>query len=125
SVAFGDGTVHAFVAGKFTAVATSFNPSSGAPVTLEIPITVTWPALTKLEIDPQPGRLYTNITLAQNVKGFHADSSERKGIVATWKSSNPLVAKVDGYGNVTGVRPGVVTITAEAEGIKATHRYTV
>ena len=33
------------------------------PVTIEIPVTVAWPALAKLEITAEPGRLYTGVTL--------------------------------------------------------------
>src|SRR5262245_57957570 len=45
-VAFSDGWAKGIGAGKFTAVATTL-PAPGAPsVTLEIPVTVTWPPLT-------------------------------------------------------------------------------
>ena len=44
---------------------------------------------------------------------------------ASWKSSNPAVATVNSFGDVTAVAPGQVTISAEAEGQKATKGYTV
>lgn len=119
----GDGKMKALRAGTFTAVATAFGGAN--PVTLEIPVTVTWPTLKKMEIEPAPGRLYTNVTLAHRARALHEDGSERTGLTATWRSSNPSVATVDRFGNVHGIRPGNATITAEAEGVKAEKRYTV
>ncbi|MEO5815948.1 MAG: Ig-like domain-containing protein [Gemmatimonadaceae bacterium] len=125
SVAFGDGYVKAFEAGTFNATAAAVGAAGAAPVTLEIPMTVTWPALSKLEITPAPGRLYTRITLAHNAKGYFASGMERKNLTVDWKSSNPDVAKVDRFGNVTGIKPGAVTITAESNGARAEKKYTV
>ncbi len=125
ALAFGEGQVTGREAGTFTATAT-FSPASGAtPITLDIPVTITWPPLSKLEIVPEPGRLYAGVTLAHNVAATHADGSARKGVVATWRSSDPTVARVDKYGNVSALKPGVTTIRADAEGVAATHRYTV
>src|SRR5215212_2294498 len=55
---FADGQAKAFQAGTFKAVATAAGAPGAEPVTLEIPVTVTWPALSRLEIVPAPGRLY-------------------------------------------------------------------
>lgn len=125
AVSFSDGQVKAFRAGTFTATATAMGAPGSQPVTLDIPVTVTWPALTRLAIAPAPGRLYTGITLAHRAQGFHADNSERKGLVATWRSSNPSVASVDRFGNVTGIKPGTTTIMAEVDGVKGERQYTV
>jgi hypothetical protein len=125
ALSFGDGDVKAFQAGTFTAVATSVAAPGSPPVTLNIPVKVTWPALTRLTIAAEPGRLYTGSTLAHTVKGFHADSSERRGVVVTWRSSSPTVASVDRFGNVTGLKTGAVTITAESEGVTTQQRYSV
>lgn len=43
----------------------------------------------------------------------------------TWSSSNTGVATVDKYGNVKGVKVGIATITATADGQKATCEVTV
>ena len=124
ALAFGEGTITARDAGSFMAVVTSVAAPGTAAVTLEVPVTVTWPSLSRIEIVPQPGRLYTGVMLAHTVQGFHADNSPRKGIVANWKSSDPAVATVDRFGNVTALKAGTVTITADAEGVTATKRYT-
>ena len=120
---YSDGVLRALKAGTYNAVATSFG--AGQPVTLEIPVTITWPKLGSIEIVPAPGRLYTGIVLAQSVKAKHVDQSERKDLAVTWRSSNPSVVSVDRFGNIKGLRPGTATITAEAEGVRGTRTYTV
>ncbi|MEO7962937.1 MAG: Ig-like domain-containing protein [Gemmatimonadaceae bacterium] len=118
--------VRAFRAGSYTAVATAFSARpTDAPVTLQIPVLVTWPALTKLTIVPEAGTLYSGVMLAHAAKGYHEDGRERLGMTATWRTSDGSVAKVDRFGNVTALKPGSVTITAEAEGLTAQQRYSV
>lgn len=94
-------------------------------VTVVVPVNVTWPALARLEIVPAEGKLYANTTLQNRLRGWHADSSERGSVSATWKSSNAAVATVDRFGNVGGIKAGAVTITAETDGVKATRTYLV
>jgi len=125
SIVYADGQLKAFKAGTFNAVATTFGMAGEPPVTVQIPVTVTWPPLATLAIVPDPGRLYTGVVLGHTIRAFHADKSERKGAVATWRSSNPTVATVDRFGNVKGLRGGAVTITAELEGVRAEKRYTI
>jgi hypothetical protein len=125
AVTWSDGKMKATQAGSFSAIAMAFGGSGNPPVTLEIPVSVTWPPLARVEVMPDSGNLYVGVTLGERVRGFHADSSERKGVTATWKSSNPSVATVNRFGDVTAMAPGAVTITAEAEGKTAQHRYTV
>ncbi len=120
-----DGQLTAFRAGSFTVTAVAAGPMGAPPVTLEIPVTVTWPVLASIEISAEPGRLYTGVTLAHRARGVHADGSERSGFVASWRSSDPTVAIVDRFGHVTALRPGAVTITATAEDIKAEKAYAV
>jgi hypothetical protein len=63
--------------------------------------------------------------LGHAVRALHADGSERKHVAATWRSSDEAVASVDRFGFVTAHRPGAVRITAEAEGVRAEHGYTI
>jgi hypothetical protein len=125
SIMFSEGQAKAFQAGTFTATATAPGAPGAAPVTLEIPVTVTWPALSRLEIVPGRGRLYTRVTLPHSAKGYLASGTERKDLVVRWTSSDPAIARVDRFGNVTGLKPGAVTITAEVEGTRAQKRYAV
>jgi hypothetical protein len=125
AASFSDGTLTAFRAGTFTATAVATGPAGTAPATIEIPVVVAWPALAKLEMTRDPGRLYTGVALAHRVKGMHADGSERPGLAATWRSSDPAIASVDRFGHVIGLKPGPVTIAAEVEGVTAEIRHTV
>src|SRR5690606_41437295 len=67
AVSFRDGMVRALQAGRFTAVATWSGQPGTTPVTLEIPVTITWPSLARLEIVPEPGGLYTGVMLPHRV----------------------------------------------------------
>ncbi|MFN8669662.1 MAG: Ig-like domain-containing protein [Gemmatimonadaceae bacterium] len=125
AVQYADGKLTALKAGSFTVVASAFLGRGIEAITLEIPVIVSWPALTKIDISAENGRLYTGTMLAHTAKGAHADGSPRTGLVVTWRSSDPAVATVDRFGNVTGVKPGAVTISAESEGVVARKAYTV
>jgi hypothetical protein len=125
AASYTDGTLTAFRAGTFTATAVATGPAGTPPVTIEIPVSVAWPALAKLEINRDPGRLYTGVAIAHRLTGRHADGSERPGLVANWRSSDPAIASVDRFGQVIGLQPGAVRITAEVDGITAEATHTV
>ncbi len=123
----GDGTVTALRAGAFELIA-SGPGTAGSPATiLRIPVTVSWPAVATVEITPEPGRLYTGVTLGHRARALHADKSVRPADALTlrWRSSAPTVASVDRHGNVTAHRAGPVVITADADGTRGTTSYTV
>jgi hypothetical protein len=120
---YANGQVTATQAGKYELVVTSVGGTT--PARLTVPITVQWPPIAQVEILPEPGRLYTGVTLAHRARAVHADQSERKDVTITWRSSNESIATVDRFGNVTARRPGAVTITAQAEGATSTVRHTV
>jgi hypothetical protein len=119
-----DSTVTARNAGNFE-ITVATPGANNQVVSLTIPVLAKWPALAKLEIVPMEGRLYTNTTLQNRLRGWHADSSERAGVSGTWRSSNASVASVDRFGNVTGVRAGTATITADVDGVRTTRTFTV
>jgi trimeric autotransporter adhesin len=56
---------------------------------------------------------------------FDANGSPLTGRAFTWTTSEGTVAAVDPSGNVTGVSPGIATVTATAEGKSATSTITV
>ena len=118
-----NGQIRGLQAGSYTATATAMGPNG--PVTLDIPVIITWPALTRLTIRADSGRLYAGTTIGHRVEGAHADGSTRQGLIPTWRTSNPAVATVDRFGSVTALRPGTVTISAEAEGATARMPYTI
>ena len=119
-----NGVVKAVQAGKYDVLAQAIDVN-GRPIQLTIPVTITWPAISSMEIVPDSGRLYVGVTLAHNLRAVSKDNYIRKDITGTWRSSNESVASVDRWGNVTAKKPGPVTITASAEGVNATTKYTV
>ncbi|MEK7402592.1 MAG: Ig-like domain-containing protein [Gemmatimonadota bacterium] len=123
AVAVGDSMIKALRAGRYEIVVTAGGRE--APVIVQVPIAITWPAVTRIAIKPEPGRLYAGVTLAHDGKAFHADSSERKAAGLAWRSSDAKVATVDRFGNVTANAVGPVSISAEFEGVRSTVRYTV
>jgi len=122
---FEDGVLRAFLAGDHVAVASWSGEPGTPPVTLEIPVVVDWPAIARVEIMPEPGSLHTGVMLGHASAAFHADGSRRPGAEADWRSSNPSVASVDRFGNVTAHAPGEVTITASHGATQATISYGV
>ena len=78
AVQYADGTLKALKAGSFTVVASAFSGRGIEAVTLDIPVQISWPTLTKLEIVAEAGRLYTGTMLAHTVKGA------RRRITAAW-----------------------------------------
>lgn len=123
AVAFADGRVQAFRAGSFTATATA--AGANGPITLDIAVLVTWPALSKIAILADSGRLYTGISIGHKAEGTHADGTSRPGLIPTWRSSAPTVATVDRFGTVTALKAGTVVISAEAEGVVSRKSYTI
>jgi len=122
---FTDGKVTAFRAGTFVATAVAAGAPGAPPVQVEIPVTVAWPALAKLEIVAEQGRFYSGLTIAHRAIGTHADGSERPGLVLEWRSSDASIAQVDRFGNVTALKAGAVTISATVDGVRAEKVYTV
>jgi plastocyanin len=61
AVRFSDTTVTATAAGKFEATAMAPG-ANGAPIMLTIPVTVTWPALSRVEIGSASATLYAGLT---------------------------------------------------------------
>lgn len=125
AVFYEDGVLRALQAGEHIVVATWSGGPGTSPVTLEIPVTVGWPAVTRLEVEADPGALYTGVMKGHMARGFHADGLERPQIAPDWTSTDPTVASVDRFGNVTAHAPGNVTITATFEGAAAQLEYTV
>ncbi len=122
-------SVKALRAGDYEIVVTAVQllPPGATPVTLRVAVTVTWPPVTRVVLTAEAGRLYTGVTLGHGVKAYHTDSTERPSANVTWRwtSSNSAIASVDRFGSATAHRAGPVTITAEAEGARASVRYVV
>jgi len=115
-------------AGKYEVVVSSVPADTTVKqVIVTVPVTVTWPPVAQVALTADTGRLYVGVTLPHQAAALHADGSARPAADVTWKwtSSNPSVASVDRFGDVTGLSKGTATITATAEGASATKTYTV
>jgi WD40 repeat protein len=122
-----DGTVTALQPGTHEVIATLVLPAgvTGEPLTLRVPVTVTQPPIARLEISAAPGRLYEGTTLGHSAVALHADGSERHDAQVRWSSSDPGIATVDAFGNVTAVAVGRVGITASYENARASLEHQV
>ena len=124
-----DSTVTGLRAGSYNVVATVFTGRRGAdappPLSITVPVKVTWPALSRVEITPEPGKLFAGVTLSHTAKATHADGSVRPQPTVRWTSSNTAVATVDRFGNVTALKPGAVTIAATVDGTKGELAYNI
>ena len=114
---FEDGTVRGVTAGSYELVVTAVRAApDAAPASLTIPVTVRWPAVARVEIETEGGRLYQGTTIRHRASAFHADGSPRPDAEVGWSSSDPAVATVDRFGFVTAHAAGSVTIEARIEG---------
>ena len=121
---YSDGQLMAERAGSYSLVVAAAGRGN-QPVTLEIPVLITNPTLGRIEVVPEAGALYVGTMLAHTAKGTHEDNSKRLDLRVTWRSSDPAVAAVDRFGNVSALKPGTVVISAESEGVSARKEYRV
>lgn len=122
-----DGRVQGIQEGSYEIVATAALPpgATGAPPSLRIPVTVAWPAISRVDVTATAEALFVGTTLEHRAAAFHADGSARPAADFDWSTSDPSVASVDPWGTVTGHREGSVTITAAAEGVERDVAYSV
>ena len=127
SIRVGDGFVEGLAQGEFEIVATLVvSAGSGtAPISARIPVIVEWPAIDAVEIRAEHSALFVGTTTPHVVRARHADGSHRPDPTVAWNSSDPSVARVDAFGNVTGIEPGRTAITASFEGVSTSLSYDV
>ncbi|MEK9502787.1 hypothetical protein [Gaopeijia maritima] len=117
TLTWADGVVTALEAGQHQVIATLASEGSD-PITLQVPVTVDWPAVARIEIEAaDEGGLYTGTSLRLRARALHADGSPRPDAAIEWSSSAPGVASVDPWGVVSAVGTGAVTVRAAAEGV--------
>ncbi|HET9425922.1 MAG TPA: Ig-like domain-containing protein [Gemmatimonadaceae bacterium] len=89
--------------------------ATNGSVTTIIPITVVAAGPTTLTVSPSAGLVDVNRTMPLVPELRDAANNVLPERVLVWKSSNPAIAAVNAStGLVTGVKPGTVTITADA-----------
>ena len=113
-------------AGEFEVmVSVILPPDAGRePPVLRVPVVVSWPAATRVTVDAPSTRLWLGSTAKHKVHVFHQDGAERPDHSAEWSSSDPAIAAVDRWGNVTALAAGAATITATVDGRSAATRIT-
>jgi uncharacterized protein YjdB len=109
------GEVTGVAAGTATITATSEGKSGSATivVTPEPPVIIPVASVT---VSPQIGTVAVKRTIALRATTRDANGATLTGRTVTWSTSASGTATVDASGNVTGVAPGTVTITATSEG---------
>jgi hypothetical protein len=123
-----NGVLQAYRAGDFEIVATAVLPAgqTGGPAPLRIPVSITWPAVERVELNASGEGLYVGTTLTHDPAAFHGDGTKRPDLVVGWTTTNPEIASVDAYGTVTAHAEGSVSITASIDGsVAATTDYDV
>lgn len=117
----GNGNATALAAGTTTITATS-NGISGSTT-----LTVTAPAATLVSIALTPAKptVTAGATQQFTATGSWSDGSQSALTSATWSSTTPSVATVDGNGLATAVSVGQTSISAEADGVTGSTTMTV
>ena len=110
-----NGKITAVSAGTATITANTVKTdASGKPVTATCTVTVTATTLT-VKLDKEKAELYAGgaLTLQATVNKNGTETTSAKEGVVTWESSDTAIATVDAKtGEIKGVKPGTVTITA-------------
>ena len=114
-----DGNVEALAAGEYELRAMVVMPGSGSPVAeLTVPVVVDWPVVAEVEIQTEAPTLYHGSTARYTAVARHADGSLRPSPQIGWSTTDPAVATVDAFGNVTALQVGAVTVSASVEGVR-------
>ncbi len=123
-----DGEVSGDQGGDFQVIVSVVMPagSEQQPATLQIPVHVAWPAITRVDVHAaEGGTLYEGTTIRHGVGAFHANASRRPDAIFTWSSSDESIASVDRFGTVSAHAPGAVTISASTDGVTGSMEYSV
>ena len=124
-VELSDGRLTGVEPGEYEVIASAVVAAGEEPVQLRVPVTVTWPTVRTVEVGTEEGRLYRGTTLRHHATARHADGSPRPDPAVSWRSSDPEVATVDAFGNVTALGAGRVTIEASIDGAAGRVTHTV
>ena len=118
-----DGILSAPAGGDYQLIASVVLPPDATtpPTTLSVPVHVTWPPVTTVELEnATEKRLYAGTTIRFGAAAFFASGTLRLETRFDWSSSDASVATVDVWGAVTAHSAGSVIITAEFEGVRGT-----
>ena len=127
AVSIENGMVQGLQPGEYEIIVTVVVPADTGlePLSLRVPVVVTWPRASAVGVEAR-ATLYEGTTVEHRAWVTHADNSVRPDPEIRWSSSDPSIATVDQFGNVTAQMLGTVTITASFEGVtnSVTHEVT-
>jgi len=133
AVSISQNTVLGIIAGEHEVVVSIF-PSSDVrwagetPPSATVPVRVLWPELASVVIEAQSSTtLYQGTTVRYRAKAIDPGGSERPPTHTSvrWSTSNPSIASVDRFGNVTAHQTGSVEIVAQVEETRGILRHEV
>jgi hypothetical protein len=84
-----------------------------------IPVSIAYPALSRIEFNEPPQSILTDIPTAIEATILDKMDLERNDLEINFSSSNPKIASFDAFNNLTGHEAGKTTITAKVEDITA------
>ena len=90
----------------------------GDPLRVEVPVEVSFPALTSIVFVNPQDRLYAGTTTDFVTDVFDAKNTKRSDVEVELKSSDPNIASINGFGQLQAHRAGQVNLIASAEGIE-------
>ncbi len=93
-------------------------------ISMEIPVTVLWPPIRRVEIRPLPANLYAGTRIPVEAVAHDASGAERSPEYS-WSSSDESVARVTAFGTLELVGAGSATLTASAESTRGSTSVTV
>ena len=88
-------------------------------------VRVAYPDVQSLTIAELPERLYAGTTVRIAATAAYGDSIERRDAPVRWSSSNRAVADVNSAGELTLVKAGTATVTAQSGGVRAARNVAV
>ena len=120
-VSYSDGMLTATQGGAAMLLASVVLPADAdrQPPMVQVPVTVTWPAVASIELEAlTDGTLYAGTQVRYSAAAFFADGSQHGEPSFSWATSDPSVATVDSRGNVTAHGAGMVTLTVSFDGAR-------
>ena len=118
-----EGVVEALKGGEYQILV--FVPTPGQPLRAQVPVTVAFPPVTRVDITPGGERFYVGAAVRHRAIVTDASGATRDDVNVEWSSSDRATASVSPTGLVTAAKPGRVTIRAVAEGVRAERAYQV
>ena len=103
----------------------SYTRSFEAGIRGKLEITVPVPPIIGIEIYDLPDTIYAGTTMTVRTRGVDESGAVRHDLMPTLAVSDSAVAETDGFGSVTGLQPGAVSITATVKEIEASAAFEV